>query len=110
MVHNFQISDSAAARIIEIIQAKSWQGKRLRINVLGGGCSGFQYQIDFDDKQNADDILFNKNSAEVIIDETSLGLLENSELDFKDTIWESGFQIKNPNATAKCGCGNSFSI
>lgn len=110
MSHSFKISDSAAARIVEIINAKNWQGKRLRINVLGGGCSGFQYQIDFDDKQNSDDILFHKNSAEVVIDETSLGLLENSELDFKDTIWESGFQIKNPNATAKCGCGNSFSI
>ena len=110
MSYNFQISDSAASRILEIIQLKNWQGTRLRINVLGGGCAGFQYQIDFDDKKNDDDIIFIKNSAEIIVDETSLGLIGNSELDFKDTIWESGFQIKNPNATAKCGCGNSFSI
>ncbi len=106
----FTFTDSAAARINKI---KADEGKplRFRITVKGGGCSGFQYEFSLDDAATApDDTVLEKNGAEVIIDETSLGILKGSSLDFVEDLSHAGFEIKNPNATARCGCGNSFSV
>ena len=82
----------------------------LRIAVSGGGCSGFQYGFDLDDSLADDDLTFKHGGVTVVIDETSLGLLEGSEVDFKTELGGSFFQITNPNATSSCGCGASFSI
>lgn len=107
---NFLISDSAARRIAYLL-ADEPAGSRLRVAVLGGGCSGFQYKFDFDATAPAgDDIVYDKEGARVVVDETSLALLKGSTLDFVSDLSGAAFEIKNPNAKASCGCGNSFSI
>ncbi len=83
---------------------------RLRIEVLGGGCSGFQYKYYLDIKRNEEDKIFNFDGAEVIVDETSFSFIKDSILDYIDDLGAAYFEIRNPNAVAKCGCGNSFAI
>lgn len=82
----------------------------LRIGVLGGGCSGFSYTFDFANEVNDDDIVFERDNAKVVIDETSIPFLEGCEIDYVNEIIGSSFKINNPNATASCGCGTSFSV
>jgi len=101
----FNISESAQTRINKLLVGEP-EGARLRVSVQGGGCSGFQYNLDFDTKVNEDDVQF----GAVVVDTTSLELLKESTLDFTESLGASMFEIKNPNATAKCGCGNSFSV
>lgn len=102
----FSISPSASERIAHLLSDEP-QGSRLRVSVLGGGCSGFQYRFDFDTARAADDLVFNEL---VVIDEVSLGLLGGSMLDYTEELGGAAFEIKNPNAKSSCGCGNSFSI
>lgn len=108
-MNNFQITDAAATRISELLVDEA-VGARLRIAIDGGGCSGFQYNFTFDNKVEEDDSIFEKNGVSVVIDNTSLDLLNGSQLDFIENLGESTFRITNPNATAKCGCGNSFAV
>lgn len=110
MNHIIYISDSAAARIGYLLGTEP-EGSRLRVSVLGGGCSGFQYHFEFDANPLADDDkLFEKDGAAVIVDETSLELLHESMIDYVETLGAAAFEIKNPQAAASCGCGNSFAI
>ena len=102
------LSDRAARRIAEILKAEP--DAALRISVSGGGCSGFQYGFDFDRARQPDDLVIEKDGATVLIDSMSLQFLTGSEIDFVDNLMGQSFQIKNPNATASCGCGTSFSI
>ena len=104
------ITDSCAKRIKEIRQMEGNDGLMLRVAVSGGGCSGFQYGFSLDDVVADDDLTFKHGGVTVVIDETSLGLLEGSEVDFKTELGGSFFQITNPNATSSCGCGSSFAI
>lgn len=107
---NFDISASAAQRIAYLLSDEP-DGSRLRVAVLGGGCSGFQYSFAFDAASPAeDDIIYDKEGARVVVDETSLELLKGSMLDYVADLSGAAFEIKNPNAKASCGCGNSFSI
>lgn len=104
------ITDSAVARILYLGE-KEGAKKRFRIGVGGGGCSGFQYDFSLDDKPiAASDIVIAKNGAEVVIDDISFGLVKGATLDYTEDLAHAGFEIKNPNATASCGCGNSFSV
>ncbi len=106
----FVVTDAAAARIAKITSDEP-AGTRFRILVQGGGCSGFQYRFDLDPKQAAEgEIILEKNGSAVIIDDMSFGFLAGSTLDYEEELGSAGFAIKNPNATAKCGCGNSFSV
>jgi len=82
----------------------------LRVSVEGGGCSGFQYRFDMDSAQAADDLVIQRDGATVLIDQTSVGYLAGSEIDFVDDLIGASFRINNPQATASCGCGTSFSI
>ena len=102
------LSDSAAKRIATILKTEA-PGARLRIAISGGGCSGFQYGFTFDAATQADDKIIAKDGAEVVIDETSLGLMQGSIIDFVEDLAGAAFQIRNPQAAASCGCGNSFS-
>jgi iron-sulfur cluster insertion protein len=105
------ITDSAASRICTLIQSEPNPEKlRLRVRVSGGGCSGFQYGFVIDETLNSDDLVFEKNGVFVVIDETSLNLLEGSQVDYVEDLTTASFVIKNPNAASSCGCGNSFSI
>jgi len=106
----FSVTESAAARIVKITVGEP-EGSRFRVAIKGGGCSGFQYLFDFDaTAPGEDDTVIRRNGAEVIIDAMSLSMLAGSELDYIETLGSAGFEIKNPNATASCGCGNSFSV
>ena len=103
------VTDRAAKRINEIVAGES-AGTRLRVSVEGGGCSGFQYKFDLVQETDKDDVVIERDGAEVIIDPISLGFLSGSEIDFVDDLIGAAFQIRNPNATASCGCGTSFSM
>jgi iron-sulfur cluster insertion protein len=104
------ISESAARRIALLKQEEQAQGAFLRIAVSGGGCSGFQYGLSFDDNKNPDDFAFERDGITVVVDDVSLDLLNGAEIDFVEDLMGASFQIKNPNAASSCGCGNSFSI
>lgn len=107
---NVQLSDTAANRILALRQKQQQPNLMLRVTVLGGGCSGFQYALDFVEAKNADDTVFEKNGAQMVIDETSLPLLDGALIDFEQTMVKSAFKIRNPNAASGCGCGKSFSV
>ena len=104
------ITDSCARRIKELREMEGNDGLMLRIAVSGGGCSGFLYGFNLDDQIAEDDLTFEHGGVSVVVDEASFGLLEGSEVDYKEELGGSFFQIVNPNATASCGCGASFSI
>jgi len=104
------ITDSAARRIAALKEQEAAAGAFLRIAVSGGGCSGFQYGLSFDDQRNPDDFVFEKDGVAIVVDDVSLDLLNGAEVDFVEDLIGASFQIKNPNAASSCGCGNSFSI
>jgi iron-sulfur cluster assembly accessory protein len=103
------LSDRAARRIAEIVAGEPAK-PLLRVSVEGGGCSGFQYKFDLVDASEADDLLIERAGARVLIDRVSLAYMAGSEIDFVDDLIGSSFRVINPNATASCGCGTSFSI
>ncbi|MEJ0098168.1 MAG: iron-sulfur cluster insertion protein ErpA [Bauldia sp.] len=103
------LSERAAKRILKILSREPG-GTALRISVSGGGCSGFQYGFDLDATRTADDVIVERDGAVVLIDSVSLPYMGGSEIDFIDDLIGQSFQIHNPNATASCGCGTSFSI
>jgi len=103
------LSENAAKRINAIL-AKQDGVDFLRVSVEGGGCSGFSYKFDFDQAAKEDDIVLERDGAKVLIDEMSLEFLKGSQIDFTTELIGAAFKISNPNATAACGCGTSFSI
>lgn len=107
---DFAVTDAAARRVSELISADGRDGLRLRIQVLGGGCSGFQYDFRFDEEVTDDDLVFEKDGVEVLVDNVSIEYLRGSEFDYVEEMIGSSFQVRNPNATASCGCGTSFSV
>jgi len=110
LADSIAISDNAAKRIAALVAAEGKDGLRLRVSVSGGGCSGFQYGFSLDDAQGEDDVLFEKNGIEIVVDPVSLDFLKGSELDFVEDLIGSYFAMKNPNATSTCGCGTSFAV
>lgn len=106
---NVTISERAARRIGEILKGEG-QGAMLRISVEGGGCSGFQYKFDVDRERTADDLVIARDGAVVLVDSASVEFLAGSEVDYVDDLIGASFRVNNPNATASCGCGTSFSI
>ncbi|MEP3245193.1 MAG: iron-sulfur cluster insertion protein ErpA [Sneathiella sp.] len=105
-----KLSTSAADRINAIVEELKSDKNMLRVAVNGGGCSGFQYSFDLDDTQNPDDIVVEKEGATLLVDSISLLYLAGSEIDYVSDLIGASFQIKNPNATASCSCGSSFSV
>lgn len=103
------LTDNAARRIGQILSSEP-QGSMLRISVNGGGCSGFQYEFDIDQTRADDDAVIERSGAVVLVDETSMQYLKGSIVDFVDDLIGQSFKIENPQATASCGCGTSFSI
>lgn len=103
------LTERAARRIAEILKEEP-QNTMLRLAVTGGGCSGFQYDFCFDDSRADDDLLIARGGAIVLIDPVSLDFLKGSEIDFVEEMIGASFKVTNPNATASCGCGTSFSV
>jgi len=106
---NFGLTVSAAARIAKML-ANEPDGSFFRVAVLGGGCSGFQYDFSIDVTKQPDDFVFSAHDVEIVIDAMSLELVDAAELDYKQDLMGSYFAVNNPNATASCGCGTSFSV
>lgn len=106
-----QLTENAGKRILSLIQEEvSTEPLMFRVMVSGGGCSGFQYGFSLDNKSQQDDQIFDSQGVQMVVDEASLALLEGSEIDYVEELIGASFQIKNPNASTSCGCGNSFSI
>jgi len=104
------LSASAARRVAELKLQEQMPNAFLRLAVSGGGCSGFQYGFSFDDTRHAEDRVFERDGVTLVIDEVSFELVKGAEIDFVEDMMVASFQVKNPNAAASCGCGNSFSI
>jgi iron-sulfur cluster assembly accessory protein len=110
-MEQFAVTDRAANRIAEIVaETRARSETALRIAVLAGGCSGFQYKFDLDTQVQPDDLVIEKGPARVLVDSVSLDLLAGSELDYTDELIGSHFAVRNPNAKSACGCGTSFAI
>ena len=103
------ITDTAFARINELLTEENNPKLKLRVFVQGGGCSGMEYGFTFDDEQNDDDFTFDNNGVTVLIDSMSMQYLTGAVVDFKDDLNGTRFTIDNPNAETSCGCGSSFS-
>ncbi|ODR94019.1 heme biosynthesis protein HemY [Methyloceanibacter stevinii] len=103
------ISSSAAKRIVELVNEDD-NADMFRVSVEGGGCSGFQYRFELIKGAAPDDMLIERDGATVAIDPTSVPFIAGSEIDFIDELIGAQFKISNPNATASCGCGTSFSV
>jgi iron-sulfur cluster insertion protein len=102
------ISARAAQRILEILKAED--AALMRVSVEGGGCSGFQYRFDLIKEGEPDDVLIERDGARVVVDPVSLDFVKGAELDFVDDLIGASFKMKNPNVTASCGCGTSFTL
>jgi iron-sulfur cluster assembly accessory protein len=109
MTESVTITERAARRIGQILKSEG-DGAMLRISVEGGGCSGFQYKFDVDRAKAEDDLVISREEAVVLVDSASAPFLAGSEVDFVDDLIGASFRVVNPNATASCGCGTSFSI
>ena len=104
----FDVSKSAIKRIVEVSSKN--KKKFFRISIDGGGCQGFSYKFDFDDKISENDKVLDYNEVKILIDSTSLGFINDAKLDFVEDMIGSYFKVSNPKATSTCGCGVSFSV
>lgn len=104
------MTESAAQRISFLRDREGVGKSNLRINVTGGGCSGFQYGFEFDENIADDDIVIERDGIKLLVDPTSLLYVIGGQLDFVEDLAGSAFKISNPNATASCGCGSSFAV
>lgn len=105
----FSLSDNAVQRLKSMLESEP-TGTMLRIRVLGGGCSGFQYSFAFDTACQDDDLTFSKDGVVVVIDGPSLNHMDGSELDYEQALIGAAFKIRNPKASSSCGCGTSFAL
>lgn len=105
----FSVSERAAERVAEIVASQGGTSA-LRVAVLAGGCSGFQYKFELDEATQPDDLVIERAGVRVLVDPASMDLLGGSELDYSDALMGAHFTIRNPNATSACGCGTSFAI
>ena len=103
------VSPRAAKRIATILAGEGDKAL-LRLAVTGGGCSGFQYNFALDETRMDDDLFIEEAGARIVIDPVSLDFLVGAEIDFTDGLIGQAFKVNNPNATASCGCGTSFSV
>lgn len=103
------LTDTATAKVAELLEQEGNPELALRVAVRPGGCSGFSYEMFFDSDIAGDDVSTSFGAVKVVVDPTSASLLQGATLDFKDGLQGAGFSINNPNASRTCGCGNSFS-
>lgn len=103
------VTDSAIKKIASILGSER-EPSVLRVSVEGGGCSGFQYKFDIQRQPETEDVVIARDGATLVIDPVSLQYLSGSKIDYADELIGAAFKIENPNATASCGCGTSFSL
>ncbi len=104
------ITEKAATKVRQIAEKQGKPITALRIQVVGGGCSGLSYNFGFAEALDAKDKIFEQHGVKVAVDPRTLLYIAGSELDYETTLMKSGFKVKNPNATVSCSCGDSFSV
>ena len=107
---SIEFTPMAVAKVKEIFAQQNPQPLGLRIGVMGGGCSGFSYQMNFENQTNGVDKVFEFDGLKVIVDQASLMYLNGTKIDYVETLQGSGFKFENPNVKTTCGCGSSFSV
>ncbi|MBI28866.1 MAG: iron-sulfur cluster insertion protein ErpA [Pelagibacteraceae bacterium] len=110
MKNDINITKNATEQIKILLDKENKLNSYFRIKVNGGGCAGFQYDFSFVNDKNKDDSILIKDNVKVLIDETSLNLIQGSTIDFVNELIGASFKITNPQASSSCGCGNSFSV
>lgn len=103
-------TDSAAAKVRDLIKDEGNENLKLRVFISGGGCSGFQYGFSFDEAVNDGDTVIEKGGVTLLVDPMSVQYLLGAEIDYTEGLEGAHFVIRNPNATTTCGCGSSFSV
>jgi iron-sulfur cluster assembly accessory protein len=103
------LTDSATAQIKALLARDGRDGQGLRVSVAGGGCSGFSYHLSFDKEPKPEDVVLDRDGIKVYVDRSSVSYLNGTVIDFVGGLYGGGFKFINPNATATCGCGTSFS-
>lgn len=103
-------SDSAVAKVRELVEEECNPELKLRVFVTGGGCSGFQYGFSFDEQQDEEDTVIEKDGVALLVDPMSYQYLVGATIDYQEGLQGSRFVVTNPNATSTCGCGSSFSL
>jgi len=104
------LSDSALAKVRQLLEDEDNQTLKLRVFISGGGCSGFSYGFTFDDEIAEDDAVFERDGITLLVDALSYEYLLGSEVDYREDLTGAQFVVNNPNAASTCGCGNSFSV
>ncbi len=104
------LTESALAKISDILAEENNPALKLRTFVQGGGCSGFSYGFTLDEIQNEDDFIIENTGATILVDSMSMQYMQGATIDYKEEIMGSNFVINNPNATTTCGCGSSFAV
>lgn len=105
-----QLTDVAATKVAEFLTKHNRPEALLRVRVVGGGCSGFQYQLALDDESRDGDQVIEQNGVKMLVDERSLPYLDGTEIDYVEDLMGAGFRFNNPNAVSNCGCGESFQV
>ncbi|MEY4397312.1 MAG: iron-sulfur cluster insertion protein ErpA [Actinomycetota bacterium] len=106
--HGVTLTPAAASKAKVLLEREQRDDLRLRLVVKAGGCSGFRYDLFFDERDNDGDAIVEFDGVQVVIDKKSAPYLDGAEIDYEDSIQASGFQINNPNAQNTCACGDSF--
>jgi iron-sulfur cluster insertion protein len=104
------LTERGAAKVKEIADAEGLAAQGLRVKVVGGGCSGFTYDLYFEEQSTEMDEQFESFGVKLFIDPLSYQYLENTEIDYVETLQGAGFKFNNPNMKSTCGCGSSFSV
>jgi iron-sulfur cluster assembly accessory protein len=110
MASSLDLTPTAVDKVKEILAQQTPQPTALRVSVVGGGCSGFSYQMNFENESNGIDKIFDFDGLKVYVDQASLMYLKGTKIDYVETLEGSGFKFDNPNVKTTCGCGSSFSV
>ena len=110
MATNLEVTPFAAEKVKEIMAQQSPMPIGLRVSVVGGGCSGFSYQMNFENQSNPIDKTFEFDGLKVFVDQASLMYLKGTKIDYVETLEGAGFKFENPNVKSTCGCGSSFTV
>ena len=105
---DFSITDTAADKLMDVLDTLKEPPQMLRLSIAGGGCAGFEYKFDIETQVEDGDMTFERNGAKVVIDPVSGAYLHGAKLDYESSLMESRFTLRNPNAKTTCGCGQSF--
>jgi len=105
-----ELTSKAVSKVKEILAQQEPKPSGLRVSVVGGGCSGFSYQMNFENQSNGIDKIYEFDGLKVFVDQASLMYLNGTKIDYLETLEGAGFKFENPNVKTTCGCGSSFSV